>query len=464
MAACFADRGISTIGVDVNPRTVAKINAGESPIFEPGLAELISRGRGQLRATEDVAEGVLNSEVTFIVVPTPSESHGGFSLRYVNAAAEALGKALRDKPAQHDIVLTSTVLPGSSEHSVIPLIENFSGKRCGEGFGFCYNPEFIALGTVILDFLNPDFILIGESDGAAGERLERLYHTVCENDPPASRVNIVSAELAKISVNSFVTMKISFANMLAALCEELPGADVDSVTAAIGRDSRIGSKYLKGALGYGGPCFPRDNMALAYLAKQLGVRSVLPEATDAFNSAFLERLTAWIAGSVPSQAVVAVLGLSYKPNTTVVEESQGLKLAERFAARGLRVVVYDPVALESARAALKKRVRYAETLEGAIKDAKVIVVANPDQEFRALNRNNLMTSKSRPLLIDLWRMFRDSCQDGNAVDYRAVGLGSHSAEKVTRLRKMWGGPKPKDATPARQGHAVVGRSGAIHPE
>ncbi len=179
----------------------------------------------------------------------------------------------------------------------MPALERASGRRVGETLGLCYSPEFIALGNVIRDMLEPDMVLIGESDPRAGDVLERLYRGVCENDPPFRRMSLVNAELTKIAVNTYVTMKISYANALADMCERLPGADVDTVTDALGLDTRIGPKYLRGAIAYGGPCFPRDNKAFAVLARDLGAEPLLAEATDAVNVAQTDRLARIVAVS-----------------------------------------------------------------------------------------------------------------------------------------------------------------------
>ena len=228
-------------------------------------------------------------------MPTPSDPvDKTFSLRNVMLAAEKIGAALRKKQGWHLVVLSSTVMPGSTGGKLLPALEAYSGKKCGAGFGLCYNPEFIALGSVIRDMLNPDMILIGESDERSGDILERLYIGVCDSNPHIRRMNHVNAELTKISVNTFVTTKISYANMLAQVCETLPGADMDVVTSAIGCDSRIGQKYLKGALGYGGPCFPRDNLAFSALARANGVQPILAQATHELNQSQAPRLAAWI--------------------------------------------------------------------------------------------------------------------------------------------------------------------------
>jgi UDPglucose 6-dehydrogenase len=268
--------------VDVNQALVNALNQGRTPVFEPGLAEMIQANRLRLSATESYRDAVLATEATFIMVPTPSDVDGRFSMHVVLEAAENIGKALREKD-WHLVVLSSTVMPGSTAAALVPALEAHSGKRCGLDFGVCYKPEFIALGSVIHDMLNPDMILIGESDERSGKMLDNFYTDVCESSPRVNRMSYVNAELVKLSVNTFVTTKISYANMLAEVCETLHGADVDTVTRAIGCDSRIGHKYLRGAMGYGGPCFPRDNVAFSALARMNRVPALLPEATDQLN-------------------------------------------------------------------------------------------------------------------------------------------------------------------------------------
>src|SRR6266851_1108840 len=324
LAACLAARGLRVIGVDADPRRVEAVKQGVAPVFEPGLAEMMQAAGGRLTTSPDLVPAVAASEITFIVVPTPSEPNDGFSLRFVLPACEAIGRALSTKAGFHLVVLTSTVMPGSTGGPVKSALEQTSRKRCGHDFGLCYSPEFIALGSVIRDFLNPDFVLIGESDERSGNILAGVYSEVCENKPKAARMNFVNAEITKLALNTYVTTKISFANMLARICERLPEADVDVVTAALGLDSRIGPKYLKGAVSYGGPCFPRDNLAMSELARQLGVPQDLPRTVDRFNRSQI----LWLAEQVTarSKGKVGILGVSYKPGTDVVEEAAGFLL------------------------------------------------------------------------------------------------------------------------------------------
>jgi UDPglucose 6-dehydrogenase len=436
IAACFASRGFSVVGVDVVPRTIELINAGEAPVFEPGLSEMIRDSQGRLRATADFATAVNESDVTFILVPTPSEDHGGFSLKYVKQAARDVGRALAHKDGYHVVVITSTVLPGSTEYGILPIIEAESGKQCGRDFGLCYSPQFIALGSVIRDFLQPDFVLVGESDQRAGDELSRVFKDVCLNDPPIARMSFVNAELAKVAVNTYVTMKISYANMLAAICEQLPGGDVDAVTSALGLDRRIGSRYLKGALGYGGPCFPRDNLALAYLARQLGQPATLAEATDAYNRVVSERIVEKVASYLPELGSVAVLGLAYKPDTNVVEEAPGVKLADSLAASGRRVVVYDRVAMDTARTCLGDRVSYAPSLDAAVHGADVVLIASPDPEFRSLHFES-GDGGGQPMVIDAWRLLRSRAEDEGRLNYLPLGVGPASEHLIGRMTDLW---------------------------
>lgn len=426
LAAVMADRGHNVVGVDLNPAFVEAINQGRAPVSEPGLNELVKRSAERLSATSDLASAVAKTELTFVLVPTPSGPDGTFLLKHVLKVVEGIALALRDKSTYHMVVITSTVMPGSTGGEVLPLLERISGKKCGEHFGLCYNPEFIALGSVIQDMSNPDMLLIGESDPRAGSILEDLYHTVCRNRPPVARMNFVNAELAKISVNTYVTTKISYANMLAEVCEQVAGADSEVVAAALGLDTRIGRKYLKGAAGYGGPCFPRDNTAFARFAESQTVDATLAKATDQVNRRQVTRLQQRVMAATAPGGTVGILGLSYKPDTEVIEESQALMLADGLAHAGYRVVVYDPAAMENARAVLGDRVEYMPSMEACAREAVTLVIAAPWREFQSLRPQHLKQSNPRPVVFDWWRLLPPAVFESVAT-YLACGRGPAAA-------------------------------------
>jgi UDPglucose 6-dehydrogenase len=422
LAGVMADKGHEVVGADVNPAAVAAINQGVSPVREPGLDEMIRRNAARMSATADVAEAIARTDVTFVVVPTPSGPDGTFSLQYVLNAAEPIARGLRDKSSYHVVVISSTVMPGSTGGEVLPLLERISGKKCGPDFGLCYNPEFIALGSVIRDMSTPDMILIGESDERAGATLEALYRTVCENHPPVARMNFVNAELTKISVNTYVTTKISYANMLAEVCEKVPGADCGVISQAIGLDTRIGRKYLKGAFGYGGPCFPRDNTAFAKFADMHGVDAALAKATDQVNRKQVTRLAERILELLPAGGTVGILGLSYKPDTDVIDESQGVMLARQLAREGVRVCAYDPAAMRNAEKVLGSAVTYSESMEACAGQAAVVVIATPWKQFAALRPEHLSKSGGKPVVMDWWGILKQAEFEG-AAEYITCGRG-----------------------------------------
>ncbi len=423
MAAVMAHKGNTVVGVDVNPDFVQAIQEGRAPVREPGLAEMIAANRERLSATLDYGEAILATDVTFIIVPTPSDPDGTFSMKYVMSAAEKIAEALRRKNSWHVVVLSSTVMPGSTGGKLLPALESLTGKKCGVDFGLCYNPEFIALGCVIRDMLNPDMILIGESDERSGAILQELYRNVCESSPRIQRMNFVNAELTKLSVNTFVTTKISYANMLAQVCETLPGADADVVTGALGCDTRIGPKYLKGALGYGGPCFPRDNIAFSALAQANGVPALLAEATDELNRRQVPRLAKLILSRLPQDGAAGVLGLSYKPFTEVIDESQGVALAQELLQAGARVVVYDPAANANAQRVLGSKATYASSAAACAEEADVLAITTAWPEFREL----APFRRKRPLvLLDCWRLFSPSILS-DSVEHIPLGLGQPAA-------------------------------------
>ncbi len=421
LAACLAAKGLMVRGVDRDPRKVEALNHQQPPVHEPGLAELLAKTSGRLSAAADIDAAVRGADVTFIVVSTPSDATGGFSLRYVEPVCESIGRALEKKSEYHVVVLTSTVMPGTTGGRVRELLEKASGKRVGEDFGLCYNPEFIALGSVIRDFLNPDMLLIGESDARAGDFLQSLYAEVCENKPAVARMSFVNAEITKLAVNTYVTTKISYANMLARICERLPGANVDVVTAALGNDTRIGAKYLKGALSYGGPCFPRDNLALAQLARQLGVPPDLAQAVDRFNRGQI----GWLADLVQqrTRGTAGILGLTYKAGTDVVEEAAGFLLAKELAGRGMKVTAYDPEYGKSPAHVALEGVCLAASAQECIQKSDVVVLATSWPEFGGIPTADWAGANGRPrTVVDCWRAVK-FLREQPGVHYVALGMG-----------------------------------------
>lgn len=424
LAAVLADRGFDVVGVDAKPNIVAAMEVGQAPISEPGLQDCIDRARMRMRATTNVSDAVASTDVSFVIVSTPSGANGAFSNTHVIAAVREIGAALRAKSSYHLIVITSTVMPGSTGGPIREALESASGCRLGERIGLCYSPEFVALGSVIHDMLNPDFLLIGESDTRSGDVLQRIYQAMCNNNAPAQRMNFVNAELAKLAVNTYLTTKISFATMLSDICDRMPGANAMTVTAAMGRDGRIGGRYLTPALGYGGPCLPRDTAALASMARRLGARADIVEGADLINRQQLARVSGLVRRLL-TRGTVGILGLSYKPNTSVIEESQGVALALLLAEAGYRVVVHDPQALEAAMVALRDKVEAVDQIEACASAADLLIIATPWPNFGQLPHTALRRQAGRLTVIDCWHLLPPA-QYSDIVELIYLGHGDNA--------------------------------------
>jgi UDPglucose 6-dehydrogenase len=385
IAATLAARGFEVLGVDIDPEKVRKVNEGLPPVDEPLLAETMTAGSARLRATTEHREAV-KTDASFFIPPSPSLPDGSFSNEYLLKAMQPIARAVREAGKKdHIFVCNSTTTPGSMDTVLIPMLEKETGWRAPHDFGVCYNPEFIALGNVIKGLLEPDMVLIGESDPASGQALETMYRRYNQNQPHIARMSIISAELTKISVNSFITMKISFTNQLRLIAEQFPKADIHAVLDAIGSDSRINKKYLKAGLSYGGPCFPRDNRLLDYTAKRVGLEAPLAEASDRVNELTKQQFVATISKLLSPGDIVAVLGLAYKPDTYIVEESAGLYLAQHLKRSGHRVLVHDCCATPANSPSLHEfeYVRNPKELQN-YSQLKLVVVCCPSPEYRSL--------------------------------------------------------------------------------
>ena len=393
-AACWAKRGFNVTGVDINTEILKKINAKEAPMPEPGLDETLKKH--PFKAVDNILDGMATANVTFILVATPSTSSGRFSEHGVLKVCQSVGKGLQSKK-YHVIVIASTVSPGTVEKTIIPQLEESSGKKCGPDFGVCYVPEWVALGNLIHGFLNPDLTLIGSTDKKCGDIVEELYKEFLENDPPIVRTDILNAELCKICLNVYVATKITFANTIAQICEQFPGADADVVTNTIGLDSRIGNKFFKGAMSYSGPCFVRDVPAMKALLEEVDEFPILPLAVDEMNKRRTQSLVKLIHRNSLGKTT-AMLGLTFKPDTDIIENSASMWVVEELRDRCQMMNFYDPEAKNTPEWMIRH-----ESLEKCIKNSHTIVVMTPWPEFKKIDPK-LFENKT---LIDCWRIYKD---------------------------------------------------------
>jgi UDPglucose 6-dehydrogenase len=397
IASLYASVGHIVTGIDISQGAVDAINSGIAPVNEPQLQNLIDAGRQNFSATTNWEIGLQQSDVSVVIVPTPSQDDGTFTNRYVVEALSNIGEQYRKgvTAQSHTIIVASTVMPGSMAGEIQLALESAAGTSVGSHLGLVYSPQFIALGTVIRNLQYPDMILIGQSDRHSGEIAEALLRTVVMSDAAFQHMSLVNAEIVKLSVNTFVTTKISFANMLSEICDKFDGANIDVVTQAVGADSRIGTKYLSGGMGYGGPCFPRDNIALAALGRSLGVDASIAVATDLINDRQVDRLVNRVLSLGTSVKSVHIWGLSYKPDTEVIDASQGIQVANTLHAKGYDVAVHDPQV--SQKMLGESPLAWISDLNSDV-SPDVIILATPWKEYLEL----APTVTPRVAFIDPW--------------------------------------------------------------
>ncbi|MBV9181331.1 MAG: UDP-glucose/GDP-mannose dehydrogenase family protein, partial [Acidobacteria bacterium] len=338
-AACFAHLGNSVTGVDLNSQKVEAINRGQSPIVEPQLAELVETGRKacRLHALSDARSAVLETEVSFLCVGTPSLKSGKLDLGHVEPVCRDIGKALTEKDAFHLVVLRSTVLPGTAETLVVPTLEKASGKKIGKDFGVCVNPEFMREGTAVNDFLEPAITIVGAADSAHAAALAELYAWAPGR---LFQTSFRSAEMVKYVSNAWHALKVAFANEVGSLAKTL-GVDAESATEIFLADEKlnVSASYLKPGFAFGGSCLPKDVRALNYRAKELDLELPLFDAILPSNQAHLDRAEELVRGL--GKRKITVLGLSFKAGTDDLRESPQVQLIKRLLGEGCQIKIWD---------------------------------------------------------------------------------------------------------------------------
>jgi UDPglucose 6-dehydrogenase len=420
LAVGLVDRGFVVTGVDADAGKLTAIRAGYSPLYEEGLDHLLSRVGRRLTVHADTEKAASWARVTILVVPTKGSDEFGFTPDHLVTTCEAVGRALGLATGYHLVVVVSTVMPGWMDGVIRETLERHSAKTVGVDFGLCYWPAFVALGKVVTGFQTPEFVLIGGSDPLAGRSLEKILGPLWKGTPRIVHTNLVNAELAKLALNAFVATKISFANVVAQMCESLPGANVDVVTSVLQRDRRIGCGVLTGGTSYGGPCLPGDMPAFAKVAADLGASDDLVRAVDQVNRDMMARLVAVVTRVTPRTGVVGICGVPFKPGTGALDGSPGLELARRLRVAGYDVVFYDP--LLSGRRREVAGFELTTSLEDCVRRVVTVVLTTPCKEFRGLTPDVLSVDGIRRSVVDCWRLL-DAGRISQVADYHAVGLG-----------------------------------------
>ena len=420
--ACFADFGHDVTCVDKDAGRVAALNRGEIPIFEPGLPDLVAANmrQGRLKFAADTAR-VGSAEAVFIAVGTPSRRGDGHAdLSFVYEAVREIAPMLSNTA----VVVTKSTVPVGTGDEVERILRE---KRPDAEIEVASNPEFLREGAAIQDFKHPDRIVVGTSNPRARAVLEEIYRPLYLNAPPIIHVSRRTAELIKYAANAFLATKITFINEIADLCEQV-GADVQEVARGIGLDNRIGSKFLHAGPGFGGSCFPKDTTALLKTAQDYGVPMRIVEAVSTVNEqrkrAMARKVVAALDGSVRGKTV-AVLGLTFKPNTDDTRDSPAIPLITALQDLGAVVRSYDPAGMEQAKAKLETVV-YCDSAYAAAEGADAVVIATEWEQFRALDLARLKKSMAQPVIVDLRNIYR--IEEMKRAKFRYVPVGRTGVE------------------------------------
>ena len=417
--ACFAEIGHHVVCVDNDQRKVDALQSGKIPIYEPGLEELVHRNvaANRLRFTNSIQDGVDHSQIIFIAVPTPPQTDGSVDLTYIERVAREIAGVLQ--PGHYRVVVDKSTVPVKTGEKVAETIKRYNK---GAEFDVVSNPEFLREGSAVPDLMNPDRIVIGSASQRATDLMKQVYEPF---KAPILVTDINSAELIKHAANSFLSLKISYINAVAAICEA-SGADVEMVADGIGMDKRIGRNFLNAGLGYGGSCFPKDIKAFIAISRQLGTPFKLLEEVERINENMLERFISKLREAlwVLKDKKIAVWGLTFKPDTDDVRNSVAIELVNRLVAEGAIVTAYDPKGADKAlewKLIDPAKVKLAPSPIEAVDGAEVLILATEWKEFLNQDFAAVKERMHTPLLFDGRNLFKPETMRELGFDYRAVG-------------------------------------------
>jgi UDPglucose 6-dehydrogenase len=388
--ACFAEMGHRIVFVGRSQKKLDLIKSGKNPIFEPGLDELLSKNLDKIEITTDITEAVKKTDLTFICVGTPPQKDGASDLSQIEEVSHSIGKALRSDKNYHTMVTKSTVLPGTIEEFIIPILEKESGKKAFVDFGIASNPEFLKEGTAIEDFFHTDRVVIGTNDTKTKEILEELYKPL---NVPIFSTTLRTAEMIKFASNAFLATKISFANEIGNLCKEI-GIDSYSVFEGVGLDTRINPKFFRTGIGFGGSCFPKDVNALIAHAKSKGITPRVLNSVMAINDDQPKRMIALLKRHMnPQGRTIGVLGLAFKPDTDDIRESRAIPIIKMLINAGAHVKVFDPVAMKNFKEQFPDLIYASSAPE--ILDSDAILIVTEWKEFESLDYRDKLVIDGR---------------------------------------------------------------------
>ena len=419
-AAVLTSKGHSIIGVDTDKEKLEKIKNGIVPFYEPKLQSLLRRS---LNVGLEVSSNILaikKCNLIFVTVGTPQKRNGEIDLTMIKNVTNKIGKLLSKAKHKPIIIIKSTVIPGTTQNVILPILQRMSRKNVGKGFGLLTNPEFLRETMAVNDTLHPHVIVLGGDNDIFLKKVRRFYSNL-HHSVPIVLTNYSTAEIIKYANNSFLATKISFINQIASICEEIPDANIDDVAKTIGLDPRIGNLFLDAGPGYGGSCLPKDVKAIINFSTKVGINPTLLTAVEKTNKQQINSIIKLIKQNIGKihGRKIAVLGIAFKPETDDIRDSVSVELVNRLIKLGAKITIHDPKAIENAKKIFNNKIKYQKSVSTAVKDCKCAIIMTAWKQYEKIN-NKTIEQMAKKFIIDSRRIISDKKLNAK---YFAIGLG-----------------------------------------
>jgi len=421
LTSVLASKGYNTVGIDIDKEKCNKISNCDLPFFEPDLERTLKNGfKKNLTISTDFLL-MKDCDMIFVTVGTPQKSNGSIELSMIKNAIADIGKILAKSKKNSILLIKSTVVPGTMQKVILPILEKKSGKKAGKEFGLISNPEFLQESSAIQDTKYPHVIVLGGYQTKYMKKAKNFFSNLNPN-VPIIVTNHQTAEMIKYANNSFLATKISFINQLANICQNIPGANIDDIARTIGLDPRIGELFLSAGPGYGGSCLPKDIKAIMNFSSKIGVSPLFFNAVEKTNQQQIEHIIKLIeknCGNLKGKNI-SILGLAFKPKTDDIRDSISLKIIEKLLKKQAKVIVHDPMAIENVRKIFKNKIRYTNSISDVLRDSYCGIIMTAWPEYSKITNTNMKNMKKR-IIIDSRRILKNSKLD---CIYNAIGIGN----------------------------------------
>ena len=420
LCSVLASRGITAIGIDSDRKKCLKIAEGIPTFFEPNLENTLKKALRKKLSVTDNLSSISGCDFIFVTVGTPTKKNGETDLSFIKTVVRNVGKLISKNKRKPIILIKSTVIPGTTQNVILPILERNSKKKAGKDFGLISNPEFLQEGGAIQDTIKPHVVILGGYRTKFMKKTEKFFSQFNPN-VPIIITNHQTAEMIKYTNNSFLATKISFINQIANICQRIPDTNIDDIAATIGLDPRIGKLFLNAGPGYGGSCLPKDIKAIINLSSKIGVKPTLLTAVEKTNKQQISNIMGLIKqniGKIKGKKIT-ILGVAFKPDTDDIRDSVGIDLVKRLLKLGAKITIHDPKALENARKIFHDNIKYVKSIPSALNDCQCAIIMTQWKDYERIN-NKTIKQMAKKIIIDSRRILYSKNLNAK---YYAVGLG-----------------------------------------